>query len=129
MITSLLAWVGALLSCLLCLPQAYRTVRADRLTGVAAGTYWLTLGNAAVWAAWALATGQPAVALPALVNGPACVLILLRLRRSSTAGPATAGEPTPRPGTDVRRHNQTCRSCARSVTMPEPMNQSREVAV
>jgi hypothetical protein len=32
-----------------------------------------------VWAAWAIATGHLAAGIPALVNGPAAVLILTRL--------------------------------------------------
>jgi uncharacterized protein with PQ loop repeat len=74
-----LAWTGAALSTLLGLPQAVRALRSNRLEALSAATYWLTLANAAVWAAWAIATGHLAAGIPALVNGPAAVLILTRL--------------------------------------------------
>jgi uncharacterized protein with PQ loop repeat len=101
----LLAWAGATLSTLLGLPQAVRALRTNQLEALSAATYWLTLANAAVWATWAVATGHIAAGVPALVNGPAAVLILTRLAeakrvcaaalRSVTqrpAGPAVAGE-------------------------------------
>lgn len=75
----MLAWCGAALSCLLSVPQAIRVLRADHLDGVSASTYWIVLSNAAVWAAWSLLTGEHAAGAPALVNGPAAILILLRL--------------------------------------------------
>jgi uncharacterized protein with PQ loop repeat len=82
-VVEMLAWCGAALSCLLCIPQAARTIRAERLDGVSASTYWIVLANAAVWAAWSLITGEHAAGAPALVNGPAAVLILRRLRAPS----------------------------------------------
>lgn len=112
MLPSLLAWTGALLSCLLCLPQAYRTVRARRLTGVAASTYWLTLANAVVWAGWALSAGQPAVAVPALVNGPASVLILIRLRQTRDR-PPTGNAP------DNRRRRYSASRTSVAARSPE----------
>jgi uncharacterized protein with PQ loop repeat len=81
----ILAWVGALLSCLLSLPQAVQALRSGRLEGVSGATYWITLGNAMVWAAWAVLAGEWAAGVPALVNGPAAVLILGRLRRLRAA--------------------------------------------
>jgi uncharacterized protein with PQ loop repeat len=74
-----LAWTGAALSTLLGLPQAVRALRSNQLEALSAATYWLTLANAAVWATWAIATGHLAAGIPALVNGPAAVLILTRL--------------------------------------------------
>jgi hypothetical protein len=57
-----------------------RTLRlAERLDGVSAGTYWIVLANATVWVSWCFLTGEFAVGAPALVNGPAAVLILRRL--------------------------------------------------
>ena len=47
----MLAWFGAALSCLLSLPQALRVLRAERLDGISAASYWIVLINAAVWAA------------------------------------------------------------------------------
>lgn len=85
MIITILAWSGALLSCLLAVPQAFRAFRTDRLDGVSATTYRIVLGNATVWTAWALLTGQYAAGVPGLVNGPVAVLILLRLRRAQLA--------------------------------------------
>ena len=80
MAAELLAWIGAALSCLLCLPQAVRTLRLrQRLDGISAGTYWIVLANATVWVTWSLLTGELAVGAPALVNGPAAVVILRRL--------------------------------------------------
>ena len=80
-----LAWTGAALSTLLGLPQAVRAVRTNQLKALSAATYWLTLANAAVWAAWAIITGQLAVGVPALINGPAAVLILTRLKAARRA--------------------------------------------
>jgi uncharacterized protein with PQ loop repeat len=74
-----LAWCGAALSCLLSLPQAIRVLRAERLDGISVLTYWIVLINAAVWAAWSLLTGELAAGAPALINGPAAILILHRL--------------------------------------------------
>jgi len=79
MIIELLAWLGALLSCLLSVPQLVRALHGDRLDGVSSTTYWLVLANAAVWGVWAVLAGQYAAGVPALVNGPAAVLILARL--------------------------------------------------
>jgi uncharacterized protein with PQ loop repeat len=79
---AILAWLGAALSCLLTIPQAVRTVRSHRLDGISATTYWIVLGNAITWAVWSLLTEQYAAGVPALVNGPAAVLILLRLHRA-----------------------------------------------
>ncbi|TCM39619.1 uncharacterized protein with PQ loop repeat [Kribbella sp. VKM Ac-2568] len=94
MVVELLAWCGAALSCLLCIPQAARTIREERLDGVSACTYWIILANAAVWAAWSLLTGEHAAGAPALVNGPAAVIILRRLlaaRHSPEAGRSPTG--------------------------------------
>ena len=88
--TEFLAWTGAALSTLMGLSQVVRALRADRLEALSAATYWLTLANAAVWGAWAIVTGQPAAGVPALVNGPAAVLVLTRL------GQARQGCATPR---------------------------------
>jgi uncharacterized protein with PQ loop repeat len=81
MIITILSWSGALLSCLLTIPQVVRTLRSDRLDGISAATYWIVLGNALVWAAWAVLAGQYTAGVPALVNGPAAMLILRRLHR------------------------------------------------
>ena len=82
MIITVLACIGAFLSCLLTLPQAVRTLRRDRLDGLSATTYLITFGNAAVWATWSVLTGEYAAGVPSLVNGPAALLILRRLYRS-----------------------------------------------
>lgn len=79
MIIEVLAWSGALLSSLLSVPQLIRALRSKQLEGVSAATYWLALGNALVWAAWAILTEQHAAGVPALVNGPAALTILVRL--------------------------------------------------
>jgi uncharacterized protein with PQ loop repeat len=98
MIIMILAWTGALLSCLLTIPQAVRTLRSDRLDGLSATTYWVVLGNAAVWATWSVLTGEYAAGVPALINGPAALLILLRLHRSHRSVPSVISIPTaPRP--------------------------------
>jgi uncharacterized protein with PQ loop repeat len=83
--TEVLAWTGAALSTLLGLPQAVRALRSTHLEALSATTYWLTLANAAVWAAWAFDTGHLAAGVPALVNGPAAVLILTRLEAARRA--------------------------------------------
>jgi uncharacterized protein with PQ loop repeat len=74
-----LGWFGAALSCLLSIPQAVRVLRADRLDGISAATYWIVLIYAAVWALWSLLAGEHAAGVPALINGPAAILILRRL--------------------------------------------------
>jgi uncharacterized protein with PQ loop repeat len=81
-IITILAWTGAVLSCLLTIPQAVRTLRSDRMDGLSATTYWIIFGNAAVWATWSVLTGEYAAGVPSLVNGPAALLILRRLYRS-----------------------------------------------
>jgi uncharacterized protein with PQ loop repeat len=104
-VVAMLAWCGAALSCLLCIPQAVRTLGAKRLDGVSASTYWIVLVNAAVWAGWSLLTGEHAAGAPALVNGPAAVVILRRLaaaRRRRGAGRSySAGTTTRRLGEQV----------------------------
>lgn len=111
MVAELLAWCGAALSCLLCLPQAMRTLRlAERLDGISPGTYWIVLANATVWVIWSMLTGELAVGAPALINGPAAVLILHRLAvarpRNRTASGYGGPSFPPRPAQcldDARR--------------------------
>ena len=104
MIITILAWTGAVLSCLLTIPQAVRTLRSDRLDGLSATTYWIIFGNAAVWAMWSVLAGEYAAGVPSLVNGPVALLILRRLYSSQrSAGHAThlqvpASELQPPPG-------------------------------
>ena len=86
-----LAWTGAFLSCLLTIPQAVRTLRSDRLDGISATTGWIIFGNAAVWAMWSVLSGEYAAGVPALVNGPAALLILRRLHRSQRSVAHVAG--------------------------------------
>lgn len=90
---TVLAVVGAALSCLLSLPQAVRVLRTDDLAGISPATYVLAFGNALVWGAWALATGNHAAGVPALVNAPVAVLVLWRVGRTSRA----ASGPCPCP--------------------------------
>ncbi len=90
MIIETLAWSGALLSCLLSLPQLLQALRSNRLDGVSGTTYWLVLGNATVWAAWAMLAGEYAAGVPSLVNGPAAVLIIVRLHRVHCPGQPAA---------------------------------------
>jgi hypothetical protein len=63
------------------------TPQCDRLDGLSATTYWIVFGNAAVWATWSVLTGEYAAGVPALVNGPAALLILRRLHRSHRSVP------------------------------------------
>ena len=100
MIIELLAWLGALLSCLLSLPQLVHALHSDRLDGVSSTTYWLVLANATVWGIWALFAEQYAAGVPALVNGPAAVLIITRLHRTRAA----AARRRPRPAPVRERH-------------------------
>jgi uncharacterized protein with PQ loop repeat len=94
-IITILAWTGAFLSCLLTIPQAVRTLRSDRLDGLSAATYWIIFANAAAWAAWSALTGEYAAGVPALVNGPAALLILRRLHHSQrSVAPATHRQPS-----------------------------------
>ena len=104
MIITILAWTGAVLSCLLTIPQAVRTLRSDRLDGLSATTYWIIFGNAAVWAMWSVLAGEYAAGVPSLVNGPVALLILRRLYSSQrSVAPVThlqvpASELQPPPG-------------------------------
>jgi uncharacterized protein with PQ loop repeat len=95
MIIAILAWSGAALSCLLTIPQAIRTLRIDRLDAISATTYWIVLGNAVIWAAWSVLTQQYAAGVPALVNGPAAVLILRRLHRANRPAATPPSEHLP----------------------------------
>lgn len=54
-------------------------LRSKRLDGISSVTYWLVLANAAALAGWSLLTGEYAAGVPALVNGPAAIVILHRL--------------------------------------------------
>lgn len=81
MIIDLLAWSGALISCLLSVPQLLQALHSERLEGLSAATYWLVLGNATIWAAWALMSGEYAAGVPALINGPAAVVIIIRIHQ------------------------------------------------
>jgi uncharacterized protein with PQ loop repeat len=78
-VAELLGWFGAALSCVISLPQVVRILRAKRLDGISSATYWLVLANAAAWTVWSLLTGEYAAGVPALVNGPAAIVILHRL--------------------------------------------------
>ena len=98
MIIGILAWSGALLSSLLSLPQLLHALRSDRLDGISSATYWLVLGNATIWAAWAILAGEYAAGVPSLVNGPAAVLIIARLRRTRRpSGPPSQVLRSPKP--------------------------------
>lgn len=92
MIIAILGWSGAALSCLLTIPQAVRTLRMDGLDAISATTYWIVLGNAVIWAAWSVHTQQYAAGVPALVNGPAAVLILRRLHGTNRPAATPASE-------------------------------------
>jgi len=107
MIIETLAWVGALLSCLLSVPQLVRALHSDRLDGVSSTTYWLVLVNATVWGVWALLAGQYAAGVPGLVNGPAAVLIIARLRRAHRATDQLGGTPV-----ELRTSSETWREPA-----------------
>jgi uncharacterized protein with PQ loop repeat len=99
-IVEMLAWSGALLSCLLSIPQAVQVLTTDRLDGVSAATYWIVLANATVWASWSILAAEYAAGVPSLVNGPAAVLILARLRRARLRAPRI-GVPTSAPANPV----------------------------
>ena len=110
MVAELLGWFGAGLSCVISLPQVVRTMRAKRLDGISSATYWLVLANAAAWTVWSLLTGEYAAGVPALVNGPAAIVILHRLvaprhtaRRSEFD--TEVGESPPVRFTDIRRQS------------------------
>jgi len=94
-IITILAWTGALLSCLLTIPQAIRTLRSDRLDGLSTTTYWIIFANATVWALWSALASEFAAGVPSLVNGPAALLILRRLHHSQrSVVPATHLQPS-----------------------------------
>lgn len=110
MLVEMLAWCGAALSCLLCVPQAVRTLRAERLDGVSATTYWIVLANAAVWTAWSLLTGELATGAPALVTAPTAMVILSRLAAARHDHLSPASIPVQGgPSGMVRRGPASCR--------------------
>jgi uncharacterized protein with PQ loop repeat len=82
-LAELLGWFAAGLSCVISLPQVLRTVRSKQLDGISSATYWLVLANAAAWSVWSLLTGEYVAAVPAMVNGPAAIVILHRLVATS----------------------------------------------
>jgi uncharacterized protein with PQ loop repeat len=109
-LAELLGWLGAALSCVLSLPQVVQTIRAKRLDGISSATYWLVLANAAAWTAWSLLTGEYAAGVPALINGPAAIVILHRLLAARhTARPSEfdteVRETPPARFTDTRRQS------------------------
>jgi hypothetical protein len=53
-IVEMLAWFGAALSCLLCIPQAARTLHVEQLNGVSASTYWIALARSCCNSVWRL---------------------------------------------------------------------------
>jgi uncharacterized protein with PQ loop repeat len=105
----MLAWCGAALSCVVSVPQAIHVLRADRLDGISASTYVIVLGNAAVWTAWALLSGEFAAGVPGLVNGPAAILILRRLLAASRVARAhrTGAAKALCPSTGASSRDQT----------------------
>ena len=56
--TELLAWAGAALSTAWVAPGNTRAPHEPPGGPAVAAAYWLTLANAAVWAAWASITGH-----------------------------------------------------------------------
>ena len=92
--TEAVAWTGAVLSTMLGLPQVLRVLRTNDVRGLSAATFWLTLANAAVWLGWALMTGHLATGLPAVVNGPAAVLVLCRIQAARRVAPPACATST-----------------------------------
>ena len=88
------AWTGAVLSTMLGLPQVLRVLRTNDVRGLSTITFWLTLANAAVWLSWALMTGHLATGIPAVVNGPAAVLVLCRIQAARRVAPPARAAPT-----------------------------------
>lgn len=109
MVAELLGWFGAGLSCVISLPQVVQTIHAKQLDGISSATYWLVLANAAAWTAWSLLTGEYAAGVPALVNGPAAIVILRRVATRHTASPSQfdtgVRESAPIRFTDIRRQS------------------------
>lgn len=93
-LAELLGWFAAGLPCVISLPQVLRTVRSKQLDGISSATYWLVLANAAAWSVWSLLTGEYVAAVPAMVNGPAAIVILHRL--VATSPHASSERHTPR---------------------------------
>lgn len=83
--------VAALISCFIALPQLQKVLASgNNLSGVAAGTWWLTLVNSVLWAVWAWKSGAWIAAIPSLVTGPASAVILYRLYRDRRERKAAA---------------------------------------
>ena len=97
MVAELLGWFGAGLSCVISLPQMVRMIHSKQLNGISSATYWLVLVNAAAWTAWSLLTGEYAAGIPALINGPAAIVILHRLaatRHTARSNAVECGDVT-----------------------------------
>src|SRR5215217_471626 len=94
-------------------PASQRTLRSDRLDGISATTSWIIFGNAAVWAIWSVLSGEYAAGVPALVNGPAALLILRRLHRSKRpdARVTHLSVPPCEPGLPLRPPGLTVSAC------------------
>lgn len=83
--TTLVGLTAAAVSCVIALPQLWRTLGHANLSGVSSATWWLTLINSALWALWALLADAPIAGIPSLVTGPAAAFILYRLYRDRRA--------------------------------------------
>ncbi len=74
-------------------------------------------------AAWSVLTGEYAAGVPALVNGPAALLILRRLHRSQRSVARVTRVPHANPSSRCS-HNQGCQSAparsSRPTTLAQP---------
>lgn len=97
LLTEAIGFAASVIAFVLFVPQARRTwrVRNDphALAGVSAGTQWLLLSNAALWAVYAMLTGAFWVGAPGIVNGPLALATLALIYRAR----AKVGDITPAP--------------------------------
>lgn len=91
-ITNLVGFVASSFSFIMFVPQA-RAVWLNRKTpaaleGVSATGQWMLLGNATLWAIYAVLTGAFWVGAPGLVNAPLAIVVIILLRRSHNLEPS-----------------------------------------
>ena len=91
LLTEAIGFVASVVSLVLWWPQAARVWRhrhdGGQLGGVSISTQVLLLVNAALWGAYAVATGSFWVGAPGLVNVPLALLTITLLRRARGSAP------------------------------------------
>lgn len=83
-----IGFCAAAISCSIALPQLIKILKNKDVTGVSAGSWWLTLANATLWLVWAVMAQAWAAGIPSLVNAPMAIVILLLIAKGNTSSEA-----------------------------------------